>query len=449
MKKIVILTCLFIFGLASSACQRGQLARAPEPTATIAAPTIAPSVVRIAPAPPPVAPATSVATAPATRLPNTPERVATVSAMPTSLRLIKKIAITTEAEHGSARPEIVAMATRVFVVYLGNISVRDGRRFNLKIYDTNMEQVIASKTLVSTTTQYGGPTDLRVASDDRFLYAFYETHKPTSPTTGATYLWGAKYTLDDRFDRVAYTATPITSSKSLAELQDGGELLDDPAPLIGTDTVFVVTRLKHTLAKSGKTIYRVREFRKEDLKKLSEFDLDLSAAADGRARVASLQFWNDKIIMALPTTVADQGIIETADDGAPSDVIVVRMNRDWTFDARKDVKIISAESNDRENYVAGLKTAGNYLYVTYKQSAGSPPAGQHIAWIKIFDKDFNLVLQEQIKSTGWGPGGGSLRPSLEVGGNRIFSGQSGGQGLGQGNAEIYVYEINNAKSRQP
>jgi len=146
------------------------------------------------------------------------------------INLLKTVNITTETEGGSARPEIVATADRVFVLYLGNISKGGDRFFGLKIFDREMSYTIISKTMVSTTSQYGGPTDIRVASDGQHLYAFYETHKPTSPTTGTTYLWGAKYTLDDNFDRVAYTAAPIASSKPMAELQDGGELLDDPAP---------------------------------------------------------------------------------------------------------------------------------------------------------------------------------------------------------------------------
>ncbi|MEW5720228.1 MAG: hypothetical protein AB1817_16515, partial [Chloroflexota bacterium] len=43
MKKISTFTCLIILGLATIACQRGQLARVPEPTATIAAPATAPT----------------------------------------------------------------------------------------------------------------------------------------------------------------------------------------------------------------------------------------------------------------------------------------------------------------------------------------------------------------------------------------------------------------------
>lgn len=357
------------------------------------------------------------------------------------MRLIKTVVITTDAEGGSARPETVASPTRVFVLYLGNIATGSNRSFNLKIYDRDLDRLVASRVLVSTTPEYGGPTDIRVTSDGQFLYAFYETHNPSSPTTATTYLWGAKYSLDDSFERLAYTSTPIASSKPMSELQDGGELLDDPAPLLVAGRVFVITRLRYSLSRSGRTVYRVRELSADDLTKLAEFDLDLSDAADGRGRVSSLLFWNGRILMGLPTTVSDQGLSESNDDGALSDVLLVRMRENWTFEAQNDVRVVAAEPNDRENYVSGLKAAGEYVYLTYKQSLGSPPSGEHVAWIKVFDEDLNLVHAERVRSTVWGPGGGEMRPSLEVAGNRVFSGQSAGESLGRGNAEIWVYEI--------
>ena len=358
-----------------------------------------------------------------------------------SLSLVKKVVITTDAEGGSARPEVAATADRVFVLYLGNIAAGNDRTFSLKIYDANLDTVIASKVLAATTLEYGGPTDIRVTSDGQFLYAFYETHKSTAPGNATTYLWGAKYSLDDNFDRVAYTATPIASSHPLAEIGDGEELLDDPAPLLGPDSLFVVTRLKYPLATSGQTIYHVREFNKNDLTQVAEFDLDLSEVADGRGRVTSLLYWNDSIFIALATTVSDTGINETSDDGARSDIILIRINPDWIFDPQQDVYTLTAEPDDRENYVCGLETDGNYFYLTYKQSIGQPPSGEHIAWIRVFDQEFNAVYAERVRSVVWGPGGGEMRPSLEVMGDRLFSGQSAGQGLGQGNAEIWVYQI--------
>jgi len=410
----MILACS---GSASSTTQTG--------TVNTAAPTVA-SLAATAEQPTPVTPAdTPISTAPQIL----------------SLRLVKKIAVTADAEGGSARPEIIATANRVFVLYLGNIAARGNRTFNLKIYDSSLDTVIVSKVLVSTTPEYGGSTDIRVASDGQYLYAFYETHKLISPPAATTYLWAAKYTLDDNFDRVAYTSTPITSSKPMPELPDGGELVDDPAPLVGPNSVFVVTRLKHPIAATGQTTYRVREFDKDNLAQLSEFDLDLSNIADGRARVTSLLFWNNRIFIVLATTVSDQGINENNDDGAMSDILLIRMTENWTFDPQQDIQTISAEPNDRENYISGFRTDGSYFYVTYKQATGIPPSGEQIVWIKIFDQDFNLILEEKVRSTVWGPGGGEMRPSLEVMGNRILSGQSAGQGLGRGNAEIYVYEL--------
>ena len=87
----------------------------------------------------------------------------------------------------------------------------------------------------------------------------------------------------------------------------------------------------------------------------------------------------------------------------------------------------------------GLKSAGGYFFITYKQAVAVPPTGEQIAWIKVFNQDFKLVIKEKVKSVKWGPGGGEIRPSLEITGNRIFSGQSGGLGIGKGNAEVYIY----------
>ena len=192
---------------------------------------------------------------------------------------------------------------------------------------------------------------------------------------------------------------------------------------------------------AGSTVYRVREFSKDTLTMLSQFDLDLSGAADGRGRVTSLLFANNRIYMALATTVSDQGLNEAVDDGAKSDIVLVRMTENWTFDPQADVWTLSAEPNDVENYVSGLDTDGINFYVAYKQSAGSPPSGEHRAWIRVFDGDVNPVYQQQVRSTTWGPGGGEMRPSLRVAGSAVLSGQSAGPSLGSGNAEVYVYEL--------
>ncbi|MEW6363336.1 MAG: carboxypeptidase-like regulatory domain-containing protein [Acidobacteriota bacterium] len=366
--------------------------------------------------------------------------LAAETASPT-LDRVKVVAVTGGEEGCSARPEIAATASRVFVLYLGHVTTGTARTFDLKIFDAGLDAVLVTKTLVSTSAEYGGPTDIRIASEGQSLYAFYETNKPRSPSTGVTYLWGAKYTMDDDFPRVAYTSTPIATSRPLAELEDGDELLDDPAPLIGPSSVFVITRLKYSLSTSGRTAYRVREFSKNDLSGIRTYDVDLSDAADGRARVASLLFDGESIFIALATTVSNQGTMEETDDGAPSDIVLVRMRPDWTYDPHHDVMTISAEPDDRENYVAGLETDGQHFYITYKQAVGIPPSGEQRAWIKVLDLNFNPVLSEVVRSTVWGPGGGELRPSLEVFQNRIFSGQSTGEALGSGDAAVWVYEL--------
>lgn len=353
-----------------------------------------------------------------------------------SMQLIKTITLTTDAEGGSARPEIIATANRVFVLYLGNIGSSSTRTFDVKIFDSGLDTLISQKSIVSPTADYGSPTDIRIASDGQYLYAFYET-----TTVSTTYLWGAKYMLDDGFERVAYTSTPIASSLPEFQLQDGGEILNDPAPLVGPDSVFVITRLMYSISMSGQTIYRVREFSKNDFTQLSQFDLDLSNVADGRGRVASLLHRNNNIYMALATTVSDQGIDEDLDDSAQSDLRLVIMNQDWTFDPGTDALTLSAEANDRENYVSGFESDGAYYYINYKQAVGSPPTGEQRAVVRVFDKDFNLVLKEQIRSIVWGPDGGEMRSSIEVAGNSLFSGQTNSRGLGTGNAEIYVYDI--------
>lgn len=352
----------------------------------------------------------------------------------------QRIVLTTDAEGGSARPEIASTSDRVFVLYLANIADPANRRFDVRIFDSSLAAVVATKSLVRTTTSFGGPTDIRVASDGQYLYAFYETAvRSTDPHSRANHLWGAKYALNDAFTLVASTTSPITTSKPWADLPEGGELVDDPAPLVTPASVFVVTRLKYSLAKAGRTAYRVRELSREDLRPLQTFDLDLSDAADGRARVASLWHRDGSVYIALATTVADQVTNEDNDDGAESDIVLVKMTAQWTFEPSADLHVLTAEPGDRENYVTGLKGDGHHLYLTYKQAVGAPPTGEQRAMIKIFDANFTLVDQKLVKSVAWGPEGGEIRPSLEVQGSRLLSGQSGGQGIGVGNAEVYVY----------
>jgi hypothetical protein len=365
---------------------------------------------------------------------------ATLSINPMTLTAIKTVEVTTTSEGGSARPEMIATTDRLYVVYLGNIGSGTNRTFNVKIFDANLDSVVTSTTIVSASAQYGSPTDIRIAKEGLAAYAFYET---VSNSSGTTYLWGAKYALNDTFATIASTKVPIATSTGIINPPDCHEILNDPAPLIGPNDVFVVTRYDCSLTTTGSTRYHVRGFNKDSLALTSSFDLDLSAAADGRGRVASLVYWNNRIYMALATTISNTGILEQSDDSAASDIVLVTMNGNWTFDPLTDVRTISSDqTNDRENYITGLRTDGTYFYMTYKQTVPGSlnQPGQANAVIKIYDMDFNLLHKEIVKSTTW-PGGGEIRPSQEVYGATIYSGQDDSASAGTPNAAIYVYQI--------
>lgn len=354
-----------------------------------------------------------------------------------SLSPVKTVTLTTDAEGGSARPEVIATDNRIFAVYLGHIAGgANTRSFDVKVYDAAFSTVVTTTTIVPPSVSYGSATDIRIARDGQYAFTFYET-----ATTTTTYLHGAKYALNDSFDLVARAAEPIASAKPEFQAVDGDEVLNDPAPLVGPDSVFVVTRLRYSLSTSGRTIYRVREFTKDTMALIRQFDLDLSTIADGRGRVTSLCYWNNAIYMAFATTVSDQGLNESNDDGAQSDILLVKMRSDWTFDPAADVRTLSAEPDDRENYITGLWTDGTYFYLTYKQAVGAPPDGGQRAVIKIYDMQFSLLHTEIVRSIAWGASGGEMRPSMEVSGGMIYSGQSTGATMGTGDAAVLVYTM--------
>jgi hypothetical protein len=339
-----------------------------------------------------------------------------------------------------ARPEIVATDNRVFVIYL-NLSAVGNASFSVKIYDNEMNTEIASKILVSESADYGRPTDIRVAPDGQHLYAFYET---ADMSTNKTYLWGAKYTLDDSFDKVAYTSTPIATSKIFTEAQAGDELLDDPISLVGPSSVFVITRIKQeSFSKQEPTIYRVREFSNDLQTKLSEFDLDLSSVADGGARQASAIYHNSYYYMIVPTT-SENGTF-FLDVTTPSDLLMVKLNQNWEI---VESKLVSEDPDDVETFVTGFQAHGDYFFITYKKGYEQESGWEFVSPLKIYDENFTFVLSETVKNASEGE---SLRSSLEVTDDRIYIGHSGGQGppppgaststksIEAQTAEIYVY----------
>ncbi len=318
---------------------------------------------------------------------------------------------------GGARPEVVATNDRVFVLYLEPSP--SGNVYKLRVYTPDLAAELAAKTVVGTSPDYGNPTDLRVAAEGDYLYAFYETLQGPR-----TYLFGAKYRLDDGFEQVAIQG-PIATSAMFKVAKPGDEKLDDPAPMVADDGVYVLTRVKSTLAIQGETRYRIRRFDR-DLRLLTEFDLDLSAYADGEARQSSLLSWGGSYYLATVTTTGVGDTIETVEWTAPSDVMLVRLDRNWKV---QDSKVIAAEPGYTEGYVSGLKTDGSRFYMTYNRVI----LGQKFtSVIAVYDQDWNRVLLDGYKNALKG-----LRPSLEVTADRIYAGNNLDQGTSA--AQIYAF----------
>lgn len=236
--------------------------------------------------------------------------------------------------------------------------------------------------------------------------------------------------MDDKFERVAYKE-PIATSTMFKIAKPGDEKLDDPAPMLEGDNVYVMTRYKSTLAKEGETRYKLRRFDK-NLNPQSEFELDLSAYADGEARQSSIIYESDYYFIAMQMTTGSGEIIETVEWTAPSDVLMVRLDKNWNV---KESKIIAQEEGYTEAYVTGLESDNKYFYVTYNQVILGK---EFSSVIKVYDKNWNSVLTEKYKS------GVNLRPSIEVTADRIYAGNNWAESREPGKeatkAEIYIFE---------
>lgn len=357
------------------------------------------------------------------------------SSMFSSLNLLKKAEIGT-----GARPEVVATDDRVFVVYLD--LAFSPPTFSVKVFDKEMDTELDYKVLVSASAEYGKPTDIRVASDGQYLYAFYET---VNADNGKAYLWGAKYGLDDSFDRIAYTSDPIAVGPLESASQPGDELVNDPIPLIGPDSVFVITRLEQSsFSQEEPMIYIVREFTNDLKTKLSEFALDLSSVAGGAGRQAGAIYYNGYYYMLVPTTEKSGDYFEAM--VTPSELLLVKLDQDWKI---IEYKTISQEP-DNANFATGFQACNDYFFVTYKQGYQEASGWTFVSPIKVYDQDLNLVFFEIVKE---GASGEPLKSSLEIVDDRVYIGHAAGAGPAPPGAprsastepqtvEIYIYEVN-------
>ncbi|MBI5236527.1 MAG: hypothetical protein HY886_09820 [Deltaproteobacteria bacterium] len=337
-----------------------------------------------------------------------------------SLSLLKTIEIA-----DAARPEIIRTTDRVFVVCL---VLSPSRTFRVNIYNGDMTAIVNSATLVSNDATYGDPTDIRVISDGAYLYAFYET---LNGAQKKTYLFGAKYALDDNFTRAAYTGALAQSAGDTVAVA-GDEKLDDPAPMLSGDDLTVMTRIKSTLAQSGETIYRFRKFDKSLQQKeyspgVTTFDIDLSAYADGEARQSSIILENNYYYLTVQTAVGPSSIgNDNIIWSIPANLLIVKLDSNFGF---VESRTVSAETGYTEGYVTGLRSDGKYFYVTYNHvKLGT----EFSSVIKIFDKNWNAVVTEKYKSVA----SGGLRPSIEISTNQVIAGNDE---EGAAKAVIYVF----------
>jgi predicted esterase len=353
----------------------------------------------------------------------TPSPTPTPTATPQAFQLqhLRTVTLTTDAEGGGGRPEIVYANDRFFVVYLGNIIPGSGQRaFKVKVFDQDLTTEIMARDLVTPTAEYGSPTDIRVASDGQYLYAFYEM----AGEQQGTHLFAAKYALTDDFPRVAYTDPPIAGSVLAVEAQPGDELLDDPAPVLANGSLFVMTKIRTGITPDEDTRYRLRQFT-TDLTQVGEArDLDLSQVADGGANVNALLYVDGNYYGVLPTTIAPMCGPGGGPEAANSDLLMVRFDPDWTFDPATDVWTLS-DCPDMERYVSGFDHADGYFYVahhatprTWTCQQGGPSPGRppgEVVWLKVFDADFNPVDAVKVSGDVFGN-----HPTVEVVGERVY-----------------------------
>lgn len=324
-----------------------------------------------------------------------------------------------------ARPEIVATDNRVYVIYhqFSGSSYQPSSKFAVNIYSKDFNSKISEKVLVSLSPEYGIVTDIRVDSDEEYIYAFYEMANGQTETTS---LFGVKYEMNDNFDLSAETGL-ISNSKVFHIAECGDELLDDPIVLVTGSEVVAITRYMEDFEPSGKTKYKVYTFTK-DLVKKDEFDLDLSSVADGHARQASIERVDSYYYMVLPTTVGtvSQGTPKL-DNTIPADLLLVKLDENWNV---VDSKIISADVNAVETYVTGFDFDGDYFYVGYKHIP--QPISTMTSMLKVYDREFNLVIEEEVKTiTPQNDKPENLRMSLEVQDNKIYYAADN---------ELYIYQ---------
>lgn len=164
-----------------------------------------------------------------------------------SLKFVRTFQLTTDAEGGGARPEILSLQDKFYIAYRVLDLVDRSGRYDAQIYDALFENGTRVEGIV-VEDEYGAPTDVQLATDGSDIFAAYEKVRADTH-----FLFSEK--LDSALERVA---GPKLITSHIAPFTWGDEKLDDPSPFIADDTLCLVTYFHHRYA--GENHFRVRHF---------------------------------------------------------------------------------------------------------------------------------------------------------------------------------------------
>ncbi|MFQ5342538.1 MAG: hypothetical protein ACE5F6_13420, partial [Anaerolineae bacterium] len=359
----------------------------------------------------------------------TPTSTPTATPTPVTTHQLSQVAtavVTTAEEDGGARPEIVFLNDQFHIVYRDTLT--QAGSFRLKVLDRDLNSTGREEVLVSSDAD-GGVTDIRLTSDDQFVYVAYEKSL-RSPSSGRN-LFLEKY--NHAFERLASRLVV-----AVGEPGRGVEALDDPMVVVADGRPYVITKIE-----GG---YRVREF-----------DLNLNPAGQvveiipdldiGIGSVGSALYVDGFFYLITSVHVAGTPICPRSDATTNNDLVVLKYNPDWTYAGFQ--KTI-ADTSLIERYPTGFKYVAGKFYVTYISTDPATDTiecgrdeqiGTGTAHLRVFDQEFNLLAETQVAEEGEV----TNHPTLEVVGNRIYIayGHKEAEGLGPGNSNVWirVFEI--------
>jgi len=186
----------------------------------------------------------------------------------------------------------------------------------------------------------------------------------------------------------------------------------------------VMTKIRAEITPDADTVYRLRELTTDLVPIGQPLDLDVSDAADGPAQVNSLLYVDGSFYAALPTTIAPMCGPGGGPDVADHDLMMIRFDDDWTFNAASDVWTLS-DCPEVERYVSGFDHDDDGFYVAYHATPrtwtcepGGPPPGPgpgEIVWLKVFDDELNPVDAVKVSGAAFGN-----HPAVEVVGDLVY-----------------------------